>query len=335
VSTIVKFKPDAPTRVFAPIDTDRLHGEFSFAGRDPVEGLAAFIREVRDNLNSRGKTRMTQNTDPISQFEVEKKKSISAYRKEFQWQELTAKWMEKAFEQKYMYNFEWMGRPIIQVPTDMMAFQEIVWQVKPDIIVETGIAHGGSIIYSASLMAMLDVCDSIENGEPLDPAAPKRKVVGVDIDIRTHNRKAIEEHPMASRLHLVEGSSIEQETVGQVLELIDDGAIVLVCLDSNHTHEHVAKELELYAPLVSQGSYCIVFDTIVEDLPEGMFPNRPWGPDNNPKTAVWEYLEKQASEKRVGLDGALLHFEIDRELEDKLLTTVAPDGYLKRKVENE
>lgn len=219
---------------------------------------------------------------------------------------------------QYSYNFEWLGRPIIQYPQDVVAMQEIVWQVRPDLIIETGVAHGGSLIFSASMLALLDVCDAIEQNKIIDPSKSTRKVIAVDIDIRAHNRAAIEEHPMASRIQMIQGSSIVPEIVEQVKKIAAGYRTVLVCLDSNHTHEHVFKELNAYAPLVTKGSYCVVFDTIVEDLPKEMFANRPWGPGNNPKTAVWEYVKTHPE------------FEIDKSIQHKLLITVAPDGWLRR-----
>lgn len=219
---------------------------------------------------------------------------------------------------KYSYNFSWLGRPIIQYPQDMVAMQELIWQVKPDLIIETGIAHGGSLILNASMLALLDMCDAIENGEMIDQRRSKRKVLGIDIDIRAHNRAAIEAHPMASRIQMIEGSSIAPEIIEQVNAIAANYSQVLVLLDSNHTHDHVLAELEAYAPLTSIGSYCVAFDTIVEDMPKEMFPDRPWGPGNNPKTAVWEYLKTHPE------------FEIDKSIQHKLLITVAPDGYLRR-----
>ena len=219
---------------------------------------------------------------------------------------------------KYSYNYFWLGRPIIQYPQDMVAMQELIWQIKPDLIIETGIAHGGSLILSASMLSLLDYCDAIEQGTMLDPKAPRRRVLGLDIDIRAHNRAAIEAHPMANRIDMIEGSSIDPAIISQVQDIARGYERVLVCLDSNHTHEHVLAELVAYAPLVSAGSYCVVFDTIVEDMPAEMFPDRPWGPGDNPKTAVWEYLKTHPE------------FEIDKQMDHKLLISVAPDGYLKR-----
>jgi cephalosporin hydroxylase len=219
---------------------------------------------------------------------------------------------------KYSYNFEWMTRPIIQFPQDMVAMQELILQVKPDLIVETGIAHGGSLILSASMLALLDISEAIESGTVFDPKKSKRKVLGLDIDIREHNREAIEAHPMSSRIQMIQGSSISPEVIEQVKAVVKNYQRVLICLDSNHTHNHVLAELEAYALLTSVGSYCVVMDTAIEDMPKAMFPDRPWGPGDNPKTAVWEYLKTHPE------------FEIDKSIQHKLLITVAPDGYLKR-----
>ena len=226
--------------------------------------------------------------------------------------------MRASTQPKYSYNFSWMGRPIIQYPQDMVAMQELIWSIKPDLIIETGIAHGGSLIFSASMLAQLDMCDAIEAGISFNPKESCRKVLGIDIDIRVHNRVAIEAHPMVSRIQMIQGSSIAPEIIEQVKQVASGYKRTLVCLDSNHTHEHVLAELEAYAPLTSVDSYCVVFDTIIENLPSGMFPDRPWGAGDNPKTAVREYLRSHPE------------FEIDKSVEHKLLITVAPDGYLKR-----
>ena len=218
----------------------------------------------------------------------------------------------RSHQLQYSYNFSWLSRPIIQYPQDIVAFQELVSIVKPDLIIETGIAHGGSLVLSASLLCLLDVM------EGLDPRQSPRKVVGVDIDIRPHNRKALDEHPLRFKMELIEGSSIAPEIIRQVRSHADGVDRVLVSLDSNHTHEHVLAELNAYADLVSVGSYCIVCDTAIEDLPAGSFPDRPWDVGNNPKTAVHEWLKSHPE------------FEIDKDIDYKLLISVAPDGYLKR-----
>ena len=229
-----------------------------------------------------------------------------------------AEFLQASVQPQYSYNFAWMSRPIIQYPQDIVAMQELIWSVRPDLIIETGIAHGGSLIFSASMLALLDMTDAIESGVSMDPSSSSRKVLGIDIDIREHNRAAIEAHPMASRITMIEGSSVATDVVAQVREIAARHRRVLVFLDSNHTHAHVLEELEAYAPLTSVGSYCVVFDTLVEDMPADLYPDRPWGPGDNPKTAVWEYLKSHNE------------FAIDTSIQNKLLITVAPDGYLKR-----
>jgi cephalosporin hydroxylase len=216
--------------------------------------------------------------------------------------------MKRSTLPKYSYNFTWMGRPIIQYPQDIVAMQELIWAIQPDLILETGIAHGGSLIFSAAMLELNAAC-----GGP-----PDAYVLGIDIDIRPHNRAAIEAHPMARRIQMIQGSSIEAATIAIAGQHAQGKSRVLVCLDSNHTHEHVLAELQAYAPLTTVGSYCVVFDTIVEDLPGDMYPDRPWGPGNNPKTAVHEYLNSHPE------------FAIDESIFNKLLISVAPDGFLKR-----
>ena len=215
----------------------------------------------------------------------------------------TRAWLAAATRYEYSYHFTWLGRPIIQFPQDIVATQEIIWRVRPDLIVETGIARGGSLIFSASMLELL-------GGDGL--------VVGVDVDIREHNRVEIERHPLAGRIKMVQGSSVDESVVRRVAEHAEGRRAVLVMLDSNHTHEHVLRELELYSPLVTPGSYLIVYDTLIEQMPEDMYPDRPWGRGDNPLTAVSEFLAR-------GSD-----FEVDREVEERLLITVAPGGYLRR-----
>lgn len=217
-------------------------------------------------------------------------------------QQSSKTFMENTIRAKYSYNFSWMGRPIIQYPQDIIAMQEIIWNVKPDLIIETGIAHGGSLIFYASMLELL-------GGEG--------KVIGIDIDIREHNRLEIEKHPMYKRITMIEGSSVDKSVIEKVRKGAQGKKRVLVCLDSLHTHNHVLQELEAYTPFVTRGSYCVVFDTIVEDLPDEYSVERPWGIGNNPKTAVWEFLKNND------------RFVIDKKIENKLLITVAPDGYLK------
>jgi cephalosporin hydroxylase len=266
----------------------------------------------------------------MSDFREESKFRVQNYRKNTQLVSATHAFVYSSNEAKYSYNFFWQGRPIIQYPQDMVAIQEIIWDVRPDLVIETGIAHGGSLVLSASLLTLLDYCDAVSTGNVLDPRLPRRRVIGVDIDIRYHNRAAIEAHPLSNRIEMIQGSSVAPEIVAQVTKIASSFRHVLVLLDSNHTHEHVLAELEAYAPLVSPGSYCVVFDTVVEDLPADFYPGRDWGPGNNPKTALHEYLRKLQNEGRTAIDGKPLHFTIDKEIADKLLITVAPDGYMRR-----
>jgi len=244
----------------------------------------------------------------MSDFQQEVKDRIASYEQDEHLKSDAAAFMRSSISGRYSYNFSWLGRPIIQYPQDMIAMQELIWSIQPDLIVETGIAHGGSLIFSAAMLELNAVC-----GGPQDAM-----VLGVDIDIRPHNRQAIESHPLARRIAMIQGSSIAADIVEQVRVRAAGKRRILVCLDSNHTHDHVLAELQAYAPLVSVGSYCVVFDTIVEDLPAELSSDRPWGPGNNPKTAVREYLKDHPE------------FEIDMAIERKLQITVAPDGYLRR-----
>lgn len=238
----------------------------------------------------------------INEFELEKRVAIENMANDRNLESLTNHWFIESCKHKYSYNFTWLGQPIIQFPQDIISIQEIIWDVKPDLIIETGIAHGGSLIFYASMLELLG-----GNGQ----------VLGIDIDIREYNKVEIEKHPMFKRIKMIEGSSIDGGIVSQVYDFVKGKKQVLVVLDSNHTHEHVLRELQLYSPLVSKGSYLVVFDTVIEDMPEDFFPDRPWGKGNNPKTAVREFLKIND------------RFVIDKEIENKLLITVAPDGYLK------
>lgn len=250
-------------------------------------------------------------TDPIEQFEDERRMRVQGYEGDKLLRDLSLKWLEQTMQRGYTYNFSWMGRPIIQYPSDMAGLQELVWDIKPDLIVETGIAHGGSLILSASLLALLDLKDGKYENK-------NRKVLGVDIDIRAHNRTQIEAHPLSYMIEMIQGSSVEQSTIDQVKAVAAKHKTILVCLDSMHTHDHVLKELEAYAPLASVGSYCIVYDSFVEDMPPGFFKDRPWDQGNNPKTAIFEWLKGRSD------------FVIDKSVQNKLQVTSAPDGFLKR-----
>ncbi len=241
--------------------------------------------------------------DPVKQFVEEREIRIKGNADNEELMRAAKQFNDASNSAQYSYNFSWMGRPIIQYPQDMIAMQEIIWDVKPDLIIETGIAHGGSLIYYASLLEL------IGSGE----------VLGIDIDIREHNKKEIESHKMYKRIKMIQGSSIDNKIVEEVKKYAKGKEKILVVLDSNHTHEHVLQELNAYAPLVSLNSYIVVFDTIVEDLPEGYFSQkRPWGINNNPKTAVFEFLKSNKN------------FLIDEQIDNKLLISVAPKGYLKR-----
>ena len=244
----------------------------------------------------------------MSDFQQEVKERIASYENDESLKSDAAAFMRSSIAGRYSYNFSWLGRPIIQYPQDMVAMQELIWSIQPDLIIETGIAHGGSLIFSASMLELNAIC-----GGPGDAL-----VLGVDIDIRPHNRQAIEAHPLSRRIEMIQGSSVASDVVDQVRARAAGRRRILVCLDSNHTHDHALAELEAYAPLVSVGSCCVVFDTIVEDLPGELSSDRPWGPGNNPKTAVREYLRSHPE------------FEVDRQIERKLQITVAPEGYLRR-----
>jgi len=220
-------------------------------------------------------------------------------------QDAGMEFLSKSSRLKYSYNFSWMGLPIIQFPQDIVAMQELLWKVKPDTVIETGIARGESLVFYAAMMEMM----GIQHG----------KVIGIDIDIRPHNRRAIEAHPMSKRITLIEGSSIDPATVSRIKALVNSDGKTLVCLDSMHTHAHVLEELRLYHAFVTSGSYLVVFDTCIEHMPTDFFPNRPWSRGNNPYTAVQEFLKEN--------DG----FEVDHKIPDKLLITTARSGYLRKK----
>jgi len=209
---------------------------------------------------------------------------------------------QRACDYRYSYNFKWLGRPIIQFPEDILAIQELLWQVRPELVIETGIAHGGSLILSASILELI---------------GGSGRVLGIDIDIREHNRQAILAHPMAKRIDMIEGSSVDAAVAAKVQAAAAGKSPVMVFLDSNHTHEHVLRELELYASLVSRGSWLVVFDTVVEFMREDAFPDRPWGRGDNPYTAVQEFLKSND------------RFVLDSNFENKLLMSVAEGGWLR------
>lgn len=236
-----------------------------------------------------------------SVFLREKQESREALAGNARLRKLSGEWMRESVASKYSYNFTWLGRPIIQYPQDIVALQEIIWDVKPELVIETGIAHGGSLIFYASMLELIG----------------RGQVLGIDVDIRAHNRQAIELHPLSKRIVMIEGSSVAERVAGEVRAFARDKRPILVVLDSNHAHEHVAREMQLYAPLVTCGSYLVVFDTVIEDLPAGSYPGRGWDKGNNPKTAVEEFLK------------ATDHFVVDRQIDAKLSITAAPGGYLR------
>ena len=241
-------------------------------------------------------------SNPIEQFVEERRQRVDANAANIALRQSAARFNEESNKAQYSYNFSWMGRPIIQYPQDMIAMQELIWEIKPDLVIETGIAHGGSLIYYASLLELIGA------GE----------VIGVDIDIRPHNRKEIESHPMFRRIKMIQGSSIDAKVVDEIAKYASGKKAIMVCLDSNHTHEHVLQELTMYSKLVTINSYIVVFDTIVEDLPDNYLPGRAWGKSNNPMTAVNDFLKANPQ------------FAVDRSIDSKLLVSVAPGGYLRR-----
>jgi cephalosporin hydroxylase len=242
--------------------------------------------------------------DDIKEFEQNVKNRIENLSNAKDLKKQCFEWCLHAGKYDYVMNFSWMGLPIIQLPQDIVAIQEIIFKIKPDLIIETGIARGGSAVFYASMLELLGGV-----GE----------VVGVDIDIRSHNYERIVNHPMYKRISLIEGSSIDNRTIEKVKGIAKNKKCIMVCLDSHHTHKHVLSELNLYAPLVTKGSYCIVFDTIVEEVPKELQnPDRPWGIGNSPKSAVWDFLKHHDE------------FEVDKNIEHKILMTSNPDGYLRK-----
>ena len=241
-------------------------------------------------------------SDPIKKFEQERRERIESYASNKNLIDSAKKFTEESVASGYTYNFSWMGRPIIQCPQDMIAMQEIIWETKPDLIIETGIAHGGSLIFYASILEL------IGNGS----------VLGIDIDIRAHNNEKILAHPMSSRIEMIQGSSTDPEIIKRVAEIASGKSSVMLCLDSNHTHEHVLNELNGYSDFVTVGNYIVIFDTIVEEMKADSYPNRPWGVGDNPMTAVKEFLAKSDQ------------FVIDSQVENKIQITMSPGGYLKK-----
>lgn len=234
-------------------------------------------------------------------FEASKRENARKQAADPQLTKLTNEFLTVSDRHNYFYQWTWCGLPLIQLPADIVALQELVWTCQPDVVVETGIAWGGSMVFFASIMELVG----------------KGRVIGVDVVLPDKNREAISRYPFSKRIELVHGSSIDPTVIAGVKAMIKPGEKVMVILDSNHTHEHVLEELRAYAPLVSQGQYLIVSDTIVEDLPPQTHRKRPWGPGNNPKTALRAYMQETD------------RFEVDQYLNDKILTTCMPDGYVR------
>jgi len=252
--------------------------------------------------------------DDTSDFNASRLQQIKTMLEDSAFQKLSNSWIEESSRLSYSYHFDWLGLPIIQFPQDIVAVQELVWNVKPDLIIETGVARGGSLLLSASLLALLDVCDGLN-----EAGNTKRQVLGIDIDIRPHNRIRIENHPLARYVQLFEGSSVDEEVLRNVKAVVDKHERVMVFLDSNHTTEHVSLELAAYSDFVSPGSYLVVFDTVVNAMPKDLFKDRPWGPDNNPMIAVRDFLAARDD------------FEVDHQIDGKLGISVAPNGYLRKR----
>jgi cephalosporin hydroxylase len=246
--------------------------------------------------------------DEIKQFVQDRQNRIDTNKENKLLKDISKQFLQESSFAKYSYNFSWLGVPIIQYPQDIVAMQEIIWDIKPDMIIETGIAHGGSLIFYASMLSLLQSCGQIDDA----------KVLGIDIDIREHNKQIIQNHILSEKITMIQGSSIDSDIIKQVQDFAKSAKKILVCLDSNHTHSHVLAELKAYSPLVSIGSYCCVFDTFIEDMPENSFDNRPWDKGNNPKSAVKEFLSTNDN------------FVIDRDIENKLVISASPSGYLKR-----
>ena len=217
-------------------------------------------------------------------------------------QEISQAWIRKSVELKYSYQFEWLGVPIIQLPTDMTSFQDIIWKCKPDLIIECGVARGGSLVFWAS---MQEICG-------IEP-----KVLGIDIEIREHTHKAIHESRYSKKIELLEASSILPSTANAAAEIAAKHNNVMVVLDSSHTHNHVLEELNLYSKFVTSGQYLLDLDTIIDDLPVDQ--TRPWGPGTSPKSAIHAFMKQDTN------------FTIERKYEESAVFTVAPSGFLRKK----
>lgn len=235
-------------------------------------------------------------------FKAEVRENIARIAADERFSRICEEWTVRSSQLKYSYNFEWLGLPIIQLPQDIIAMQELIWRIKPDVIIETGIARGGSAVFYASLLKLIG----------------KGKVISIECELREANRAALANHPMSGLIEIIDGDSVSADTLAMLRARLEPDDVIMVCLDSNHSHDHVLKELELYSPLVTPGSYIVVFDTIVEFLPEPEQKTRPWGKGDNPLTAVQAFL--------AGNDD----FVVDENLTRKLGVSYAPSGYLER-----
>lgn len=238
----------------------------------------------------------------IEEYQQQVQQHQEEIRKDTQFHQLSKSWMDRSVGCGYSYNFTWMGRPIIQYPQDLIAMQELIWRIQPDLIIETGIAHGGGLAFYASMLELIG-----GDGEAL----------GIEQHIFPEIRREIESHKLFRRMTMLEGNSVSDEIMKKVAEFARGKERIMVALDSNHTHEHVLSELNLYSPLVTKGSYLVVFDTMVNEVDEAHYANRPWGADNNPGTAVAEFLSKNA------------RFKADMSISSKLQISACPGGYLK------
>ena len=235
-------------------------------------------------------------------FQEWRKKLLASQSKDIQFKDSSSNWMQLAVDNKYSYQFDWLGVPIIQMPEDLILFQDIVYKTQPDLIIETGVARGGSVVFWASIQKLCGI-----NG----------KVLGVDIDIRQYARNAIINSNFKDEIYLIEGSSVEDQVVSQVKNYVLQHKKIMVVLDSNHTHEHVLSELEIYSKFVTKDCFMLVLDTVIDDL--NIDPDRSWGPGSSPKSAVKEFMLKNSAE-----------FTREQSYEDRALLSVAPYGYWRK-----
>lgn len=235
-------------------------------------------------------------------FQEWRKKLLASQSKDIQFKDSSSNWMQLAVDNKYSYQFDWLGVPIIQMPEDLILFQDIVYKTQPDLIIETGVARGGSVVFWASIQKLCGITG---------------KVLGVDIEIRQHAKNAIFDSNFKDEIHLIEGSSVEDQVVNQVKNYVSQHKKIMVVLDSNHTHEHVLSELEIYSKFVTKDCFMLVLDTVIDDL--NIDPDRSWGPGSSPKSAVKEFMSKNSEE-----------FIHEQSYENRALLSVAPYGYWRK-----